>query len=240
LDLVTLSQELARALAAELDYAAEAEALAGYAGQAIVPRPIAARSTPRVLTMTRIDGERLTRFLEHNPDRSDQVLGALVGEVAAQILTRGQVHADPHPGNLLVTPEARLALLDFGCMLALAPADRAAYARLVLAIATGNQAATARELAAIGFAADEPDQLVALASSIVGALRPGARTSELDWQAAFADQIAQAKQLRGLVIPRSFVLLGRVLASVAGLLATYKPRLELHALIAPHLAAAAR
>ena len=59
-----------------------------------------------------------------------------------------------------------------------------------------------------------------------------------EWQAAMSAQLAQARQLGGLVIPRSFVLLGRVLASVAGLLATYKPRLELHPLIARHLAAA--
>ena len=51
-------------------------------------------------------------------------------------------------------------------------------------------------------------------------------------------QLAQARQLGGLVIPRSFVLLGRVLASVAGLLATYKPRLELHPLIVRQLALA--
>ena len=60
-----------------------------------------------------------------------------------------------------------------------------------------------------------------------GAMKPGMDVSQLDWQAAFADQIAHAKQLGGLVIPRSFVLLGRVLAAVAGLLATYKPKLEL-------------
>jgi ubiquinone biosynthesis protein len=200
---------------------------------------VAARSTRRVLTMTRIEGERLTSFLEGNPDQRDRVLGELVGEVAAQILVRGQVHADPHPGNFLVTTSGKLALLDFGCVLTLSAQDRAAYARLVLAIAGGDPAAAGRELTALGFSADDPDRLVGLASSIVGALRPGASVSELDWQAAFADQIAQARQLGGLVIPRSFVLLGRVLASVAGLLATYKPRLELHALIARHLAAAA-
>ncbi len=151
---------------------------------------------------------------------------------------RGQVHADPHPGNFLVTATGKLALLDFGCMLELSAAERAAYARLVIAIAGGNTTAAARELAALGFSADDPEQLVDLTASIVGALKPGGQVGEIDWQAAFADQIAHAKQLGGLVIPRSFVLLGRVLAAVAGLLATYKPKLEIHSLIARHLAAA--
>jgi ubiquinone biosynthesis protein len=239
IDLVTLTTELARALATELDYEAEADALWAYSGGALVPRPVPQASSRRVLTMTRISGERLTTWLEHaeRADR-DRLLGDLVSEVAAQILARGQVQADPHPGNFLVTQDGKLALLDFGCMLELSPAERASYARLVIAIAGGNKTGAATELEKLGFRADDPDQLVDLAGSLVGALRPGANTAQLDWQAAFADQIAQARQLGGLVIPRSFVLLGRVLASLAGLLATYKPRLELHPLIARHLAAA--
>ena len=236
-DLATVAAELTRALTIELDYVVEAASLASYDGAAIVPTPIAKLSTKRVLTMTRIDGDRLGAWLEHH-DRRDDVLRELVNEVAAQVLVRGQVHADPHPGNFLVTPSGKLALLDFGCMLELSADERAAYARLVIAIAGGNGPATARELETLGFRADDPDQLVDLASAIVGALKPGASLATLDWQAAFADQIAAAKRLGGLQIPRSFVLLGRVLVSVAGLLATYKPRLELHPLLASYLARA--
>src|SRR5439155_1612525 len=119
---------------------------------AIVPRPIRELSTAAVLTMTRIDGERLVACLDHlTPTERDRVLGELVAEVAAQILVRGHVHADPHPGNFLVTSDHRLAILDFGCVLELSRADRAAYARLVIAIAGANHAAAARELAQLGF-----------------------------------------------------------------------------------------
>jgi len=204
-----------------------------------VPRPIRAASARRVLTMTRIDGERLTSALDRMPPpERDRVLGALVQELAAQILVRGHVQADPHPGNFLVTAAGELALLDFGCTLELGPAERTAYARLVLAIAGGHLGAASRELATLGFTADDPELLVELAGSLVGALRPGAAVSELDWQAAFAEQVAKAKDLGNLVIPRSFVLLGRVLATVAGLLAHYRPSIQLHPLIARHLAAA--
>ena len=260
-DLPTLTEELARALAGELDYVAEAEALRAFgAGRhvdgsrgpgaaerscadpaVILPIPIPEASSPRVLTMTRITGERLTAFLDRAaPAERDRVLAELVGEVASQILVRGHVHADPHPGNFLVTPDARLALLDFGCTLVLEPAERAAYARLVLAIAGADHAAAARELAGLGFTADDPDRLVELTAGLIGALRPGAAVSELDWEAAFATQIAQAKQLGGLSIPRSFVLLGRVLATVAGLLARYRPQIHIHPLVARYLAAAIR
>jgi hypothetical protein len=108
----------------------------------------------------------------------------------------------------------------------------------VLAIASGNRDAAARELATLGFVAEEPAQLVAITESLIGALRPGAAVHEQDWEAAFAEQLARARQLGGLVIPRSFVLLGRVLGTIAGLLATHRPRLQLHAVIARHLTAA--
>ena len=239
-DLPTLTDELSRALATELDYLAEAEALRTFGGHGVlVPRPIGEASSARVLTMTRIDGERLIPALERmDPAQRDPLLGELIAEVAAQILVRGHVHADPHPGNFLVTPEGKLALLDFGCTLELGPTERAAYARLVLAIAGANHAAAARELANLGFTADAPEQLVEMTAALIGAMRPGTAVSELDWETAFATQMAQAKQLRGLTIPRSFVLLGRVLATIAGLLATYKPKIEIHSLIARHLAAA--
>jgi ubiquinone biosynthesis protein len=245
LDLDAIAAELARALAVELDYEAEAAALRRFAaqsGRALVPTPIAELSTARVLTMTRIDGERLGVYLEHaEPAARDRLLAELVDEVAQQILVRGLVHADPHPGNFLVASEAgtdRIAVLDFGCTLELSAAERKGYARLVLAIAARDRAAAARELAALGFVADDPEALVELASSFVGALAPGARLDELDWRAAFYDQLGRARELGALRVPRSFVLIGRVLAAIAGLLATHRPRLELHPIVARHLAAA--
>lgn len=240
-DLPILASELSRALASELDYEAEAGALETFAGGGVVvPRPFRALSTKRVITMTRIDGERLIPSLERmTPAERDPLLAALVGEIAAQILVRGHVHADPHPGNFLVTTDGKLAMLDFGCTLELSRAERGAYARLVMAIAGGDQAAASAQLAALGFVADAPEALVAITASLIGSMRPGAAVSEVDWEAAFASQIAQAKQLGGLSIPRSFVLLGRVLATIAGLLATYRPNIHLYPLLARHLAAAA-
>jgi ubiquinone biosynthesis protein len=240
MDLATLTDELSRALTVELDYRAEAMQLLAFGADRVhVPRPIESLSTDRVLTMTRIDGLRLADWLaDATPEARDTLLGDLVGEIAAQILVRGRVHADPHPGNFLVTPKNTLALLDFGCTLELSREERAAYARLVMAIASGNTDAATKELGALGFVADDPAALVQLTASLIAAMKPGAAVSDLDWETQFAEQIAQAKQLRGLVIPRSFVLLGRVLATMAGLLATYKPRIQVYPLIARYLVAA--
>jgi len=239
MDLPTLVGELSRALIVELDYVAEAVALRRFTStKAIAPVPVEAASSARVLTMSRIDGERLTAWLDAAPPETrDALLGELVGEVAEQMLVRGHVHADPHPGNFLVA-DGKLAVLDFGCTLSLDKAERAAYARLVIAIAGANREAATQELATLGFTADDPAQLVELTRSLITAMRPGTTVSEIDWEHAFAEQLANAKRLGGLTIPRSFVLLGRVLATVAGLLAKYKPRIQLHPLIATHLARA--
>ncbi len=243
IDLATLADELGAALRTELDYVAEADALDAFAdagGACVVPRPLRAASTARVLTMTRIAGTPLTDALDAiGPSpRRDRLVAALVGELAAQVFARGLVHADPHPGNVLVTPHDQLALLDFGCVLRLSRADRLGYARLVGALATGDAATAARQLDELGFRAAEPALLVELARSMLAALRPGATAAALDWQAAVADQLAKARALGSLHVPRSFVLVGRALATVAGVVARYKPDVQLYAVIAPHLAAA--
>nr|HEX4318993.1 AarF/UbiB family protein [Kofleriaceae bacterium] len=242
-DLPTLADELARALRGELDYRAEADALDALAASGttcVVPRPIRDASSERVLTMTRIDGEPLIAALDAaTPADRDRLLGALVGEIAAQVLARGFVHADPHPGNVMVTCDGRLALLDLGCVLSLARDDRRSYARLALALGTGDATTAAAQLAGLGFVSAQPALLVELASSLVSLMRPGQNTAELDYRAAIDDQIARARAVGELAIPPSFVLLGRVLATLAGLLARYKPDLQLHAIVAPHLFAAA-
>lgn len=239
-------EQLVDMLQRETDYLHEAECMRrmarNFAGEKgiLFPEPIAELTTRDVLTMSFMPGFKITKkaVLTAAGVPAGEVATRLVQAFYKMLFVDRFFHADPHPGNFLVTEDGRLALLDFGCMLTLSKEDRAAYARLVVAIAGNNSKAAAAELAGLGFIADDPDQLVDLTAALIGTLRPGANTADIDWQAAMSAQLAQARQLGGLVIPRSFVLLGRVLASVAGLLATYKPRLELHPLIARHLAAA--
>jgi predicted unusual protein kinase regulating ubiquinone biosynthesis (AarF/ABC1/UbiB family) len=245
-DLTTTCDELMRVLGEELDYVAEAAALERYAAASpvAVPRPIAAASAGRVLTMTRLDGERLLDFLDRTTAAGDlaardRVLVALVSETAAALFARGFAHGDPHPGNVLVGPGGTLALLDFGCTLALSPAERGGYARLLLAIVGGDRVTAGRELAALGFAATDPDALVALAEGLVAALRPGAAAADHDWDDAMRAELAAMRAAGAITIPRSFVLVGRILMTLAGLFARYRPAIELHALVAPHVLGAA-
>jgi len=244
-DLATFATELGAALRLELDYAAEARAAREMRRQVahplFVPAVIDERSDGNVLTSERVDGARLAEHLEaaDAPERG-RVIGALIDGVARSVFVHGVVHADPHPGNFLIARDGRVALLDFGCVLRLAPDERRGYARLLGHVFAGNAAACAAQLEALGFEGDR-DAMVALAQLICGAMKPGVGAADIDWSAQMKlmmEEAQRAMKAGGVKVPRGFVLLGRVLATIAGYVVMYKPPIELFRLIAPHVATA--
>lgn len=244
-DLGAMAAELGRALTAELDYRAEAAAGAEVAPTLagtplFVPAVIDTCSTARVLTTDRVDGRRLTEALDAaDPAERTRLLAALCDGVARQVFRGGVVHADPHPGNFLVTADGRIAVLDFGCVLRLSLDERRGYARLLAALGAGDAAAAGRELRALGFGG-ESDALTAIATAITAAMHPGVSAADVDWEAqgrAMVTDVATRARAAGVTVPRSFVLLGRVLGTLAGLIAAYRPSFQLAAVIGPHLMA---
>ncbi len=75
-------------------------------------------SSDKIITMDYMEGEHLSEFTAYNTDQEKaNVLGqALWDFYMYQIHTLRKVHADPHPGNFLVSKEGKLIALDFGCM----------------------------------------------------------------------------------------------------------------------------
>jgi len=65
----------------------------------------------KVLVMEWVDGERLS---ESSADDTRALCSTLLNCYLIQLLETGWLHADPHPGNLLRTPDGKLAILDFG------------------------------------------------------------------------------------------------------------------------------
>ncbi len=114
-DIVGVVQQLERALIDELDYRAEARnaasfrrALAGFP-HILIPRPIDAYTTHRVLTMQRVRGVKISDIPPIT--RIDHDFAPLADEFARaylhQITGTGHFHADPHPGNLFVVLPGR-------------------------------------------------------------------------------------------------------------------------------------
>ncbi|MGB0981520.1 MAG: ABC1 kinase family protein [Winogradskyella sp.] len=75
-------------------------------------------SSERIITMDYMKGEHLSEFVAHNTDKDKaNILGqALWDFYMFQIHKLKKVHADPHPGNFLISKDANLIALDFGCM----------------------------------------------------------------------------------------------------------------------------
>lgn len=117
-DVVGLVDEWAARFFEELDYINEGENGTRFAEmmkkdlpQVVVPETYHKYTSRKVLTTQWIDGEKLSQSTESD-------VGELVnvGVICylKQLLDTGFFHADPHPGNLIRTPDGKLAILDFG------------------------------------------------------------------------------------------------------------------------------
>ena len=75
-------------------------------------------SSERIITMDWMEGEHLSEFTAHNEnqEKSNQLGQALWDFYMYQIHTLRKVHADPHPGNFLISKNGFLIAIDFGCM----------------------------------------------------------------------------------------------------------------------------
>lgn len=137
---------LRKSLIQELDFKAEAGNLAMFANnlrefkRIVIPEPIMDYSTSRVLTMEFIPGKKITDI---SPLRLMEIDGTgladeLFRTYLQQILVDGVFHADPHPGNVFLTDDERIALLDLGMVARLMGSFHDNLLRLLLAISEGR------------------------------------------------------------------------------------------------------
>mgnify|MGYP003585667490 CR=1 FL=1 len=112
--------ELGTSLAQELDFHNEMLNLqvitANFAGsqQFVFPEAIPELSGEAVLTESALTGTQLSTTLTNLGARRDTVIRQLTDLYFKMIFEDGMFHADPHPGNLLLMPDGRLGILDFG------------------------------------------------------------------------------------------------------------------------------
>ncbi|MEM7355400.1 MAG: AarF/ABC1/UbiB kinase family protein [Acidobacteriota bacterium] len=117
-------EEVGRQLRREADYRQEAAAMETFRhllrprSDVLVPRSFPELSTDRILTMELVDGQH-PRTTPADPSASPESINRLAARLLDlffhQTFELGILHADPHPGNFLLCPDGRLALLDFGC-----------------------------------------------------------------------------------------------------------------------------
>lgn len=118
-----LVEELRQRMLEECDYDREAanqehfRRLLADDPRVVVPEVVAERTSRAVLTMTWLDGEGFYPFRERASQAEKDEIGQVLYETAFRsIFAHGAFNGDPHPGNVLILPEGRVGLLDWGCV----------------------------------------------------------------------------------------------------------------------------
>jgi predicted unusual protein kinase regulating ubiquinone biosynthesis (AarF/ABC1/UbiB family) len=141
-----LVADFRRTLLRELDYLREAANLRIFRDNLaeypciFVPAAIEDYTTSRVLTMEYVAGRKITSI---SPLRTMELDGAALGDQLLeayfkQILIDGVFHADPHPGNVFLTDDNRIALIDLGMVGYVSVRMRDQLIKLLLAVSEGR------------------------------------------------------------------------------------------------------
>lgn len=151
-------QEFKDALVVELDYTREAANLKLVRrnlrdfDQIIVPAPVDGYTTSRVLTMDYVRGVKATTLspLARIDIDGEALAKTLIRAYLKQIIIDGVFHADPHPGNVLLTDDGRIALIDLGMIGRLTPAMQETLLKLLLEVADGRGEEAANVVVSLG------------------------------------------------------------------------------------------
>ena len=201
---VQILDEFRRSLLRELDYRQEAQNLTllrrnlSEFSAIVVPAAIEDYTTSRVLTMEYVAGTKITTL---SPVAMLEVKGAELAEqlfraYLKQILVDGFFHADPHPGNVLVTDAGQIALLDLGMVGRIAPRLQEPLLQLLLAISEGHS-----------------DDAVRFALK-VGEVRPDFDEPEFSRRVADLVGRHQDAELRNMQVGKAVLEIGRISGDV--------------------------
>ncbi|MEP7132038.1 MAG: AarF/ABC1/UbiB kinase family protein [Acidobacteriota bacterium] len=235
-------EEFQKSLASELDYRQEAGNLTRLAENLaefpslFVPQPIADYSTARLLTMEYVDGTKITELapvvrMELDGSRlADELFRAYL----KQILIDGFFHADPHPGNVFITKDERIALLDLGMVARIAPGMQEALLKLLLAVSEGEAERAAQIGSEIGRKRDEfdPAAFQRRVADLVGAYQH-ASLGDLQIGRTLLE-LARASGDTGLQLPTELTLLSKALLQLDEIGRTLDPGFEPNGAIRRH------
>lgn len=227
IDLDAIYTEFADTLLAELDYIKEgrnAEIIAANLSDdpdILIPAIYWDYTTHRVLTMEFMVGIKISDYDELSKAgiNREAIASKLLQTYIKQVLGDGFFHADPHPGNLFVTQDAKLIMIDFGMVGNIPPSLRNVLVDLVLALVKRDNLQVVGYLKRIGFLRlDADNELVARAIGVLLEETLGAGTDI--YSADFSGFLSDLELLlyeQPFQIPAQFTFLGRALGTLYGL-----------------------
>lgn len=235
--------EFRRSLLGELDYQREAANLLllganlGDYPQLVVPLPIDDYTTSLVLTMEFVPGRNVSALgpLAQMEIDGPALTTALFDAYLDQILVDGFFHADPHPGNILLTDDGRLALIDLGMVARVQAPLQDQLVRLLIAVGEGRGDRAAEVLTTIG----EPQGHFDADSFTTGCveLLDEYRAARLDQIQAgrLVGELARISAASGLRPPRELTMVSKALLNLDEVARQLAPTFDPNAEIRGHL-----
>jgi ubiquinone biosynthesis protein len=232
-----LADELELHLRGELDFVEEAHntelvrtIVEPFEGL-VVPRVIRQYVTERALVLELIPGRKVEPGHGLDPDRAALLAREFFRSYVFQVVVEGVYHADPHHGNVLLTEDGRLALLDFGLLGRLDEDTRTGLALLLLALAQNRADDVAELIFSLSLTSEDSDQagfvqdvrrkLPRLHHRPLGSIQAGNALADLQ----------RAAIRRDIALPPSFALVGKTLAQADSIARLLDPELDPVALI---------
>ena len=198
-----------------------------------MPAPIEGYVSTRVLTMEYVHGTKVTALnpvalIDVDPEGlADELIQAYLH----QILIDGFFHADPHPGNVFITEDGRLALIDLGMVGHLSPTLQDKLLKLVLAISEGRGEEAADAAIALGEKREGFDD-VAFTRDVVAIVGHyfGASLQELQ-VGKIVLEVNRSAGAHGIKSPVELTMLGKTLLNLDNIARTLAPALDVNAAI---------
>ena len=233
-------ERFASALRAQLDFGLEAannlRLARNFAGDARVRVPDLHRDlcTRRVLTMEFIDGVKPTEVSE---GREELALAGLRC-IAQMVFIDGFVHADMHPGNLLLSRDGHVVLIDLGLVAEIPEPMRKAWVETFVAVAACDGVRAAQGFYEYAPTVGDTDY-AAFEADVVAHLddMKGRPLAELEVSAAVGGAMAILRKHRVQVNP-SFTVVQLAMLVAEGVGKQLNPSLDVLACVAPYLARA--
>lgn len=243
-DLVGIMDEFGTRIFEEMDYTQEghnAERFAQLYGKLpdiYVPRIYWDYTNRRVLTMEWINGTKLIHPAEIREQGVDAAYLVEMGVECSlrQLLEHGFFHADPHPGNLLATPDGKLAYLDFGMMSEIKPAQRYGLIEAVVHLVNRDFEGLAQDYIKLEFLTPDTDltPIIPALSSVFNNVL-GATVAEMNFK-SMTDQLSQLMYDFPFRVPAYYALIIRSLVTLEGIAINVDPNFKVLSKAYPYIA----
>lgn len=243
-DLVAIMDEFGYRIFEEMDYTHEGrnaerfQELYGHLPDIYVPKIYWEYTGRRVLTMEWVNGTKLTNLDAIEAQGIDARYLIEVGVQCSlrQLLEHGFFHADPHPGNLLASPDGKLVYLDFGMMSEVKPYQRYGLLEAVVHLVNRDFEGLANDYIKLEFLTPDTDLtpiIPALASVFNDAL--GASVAELNFK-SITDKLSALMYEYPFRVPAYYALIIRSLVTLEGIAINVDPNFKVLSKAYPYVA----